>query len=67
MITALLSEGRNEFQRHVLLRELANNNHEVSGAFRELEVLRHCQLEQRQSISVMLTHAQYMIQKVKNH
>lgn len=67
VIPAFLSDGRNELQLHALLRELGNNNHEVSGAFRELEVMRHCFLEMRQSISDMQTHAQYMLQKVKNH
>ncbi|WP_336709640.1 MULTISPECIES: Rha family transcriptional regulator [unclassified Cedecea] len=67
VLTALLSEEREGLQLHALIRELGNNNHEVSGAYRELEVIRYCLMQQRKAIGDMLTHAEYIIKQAKSH
>lgn len=61
VMPAFLSNEREGLQLHALLRELGQNNHEVSGAFRELEVIRYCLLEQRKIIKDISTHAQYIM------
>lgn len=61
VIPALLSDDRQSLQLQALLRELGENNHEVSGAFRELEVIRYCLLEQRKIIRDIASHAQYIM------
>ncbi|WP_395490892.1 Bro-N domain-containing protein [Cedecea davisae] len=67
VLPALLSEEREGLQLHALLRELGSNNHEVAGAYRELEVIRYCLLQQRKAIGDMLTHAEYIIKQAKSH
>lgn len=64
VLPALLSDDRQGLQLQALLRELGENNHEVSGAFRELEVIRYCLLEQRKIIRDIGTHAQYIMAQV---
>ncbi|MEN0629793.1 BRO family protein [Phytobacter ursingii] len=61
VLPALLSDDRQGLQLQALLRELGENNHEVSGAFRELEVIRYCLIEQRKIIRDIGTHAQYIM------
>nr|WP_308168541.1 Bro-N domain-containing protein [Cedecea davisae] len=67
VLPALLSEEREGLQLHALLRELGSNNHEVAGAYRELEVIRYCLLQQRKAIGDMLTHAEYIIKQAQTH
>lgn len=67
VLPALLSDDRQGLQLQALLRELGENNHEVSGAFRELEVIRYCLLEQRKIIKDIGTHAQYIMAQVTGH
>jgi hypothetical protein len=67
VMPAFLSDEREGLQLQALLRELGENNHEVSGAFRELEVIRYCLLEQRKIIRDIGTHAQYIMAQVAGH
>ena len=67
VLPALLSDDRQGLQLQALLRELGENNHEVSGAFRELEVIRYCLLEQRKIIKDISTHAQYIMAQIAGH
>lgn len=67
VMPAFLSDEREGLQLHALIRELGQNNHEVSGAFRELEVIRYCLLEQRKIIKDISTHAQYIMAQVTGH
>ncbi|WP_313698130.1 BRO family protein [Pantoea sp.] len=60
VIPALLSDARNGLQLRSLLSELADNNHDVSGAWRELEAIRHHLLEQRKVMNDLATHGQYI-------
>lgn len=67
VLPALLSEEREGLQLYALIRELGSNNHEVSGAYRELEVIRYCLMQQRKAIGDMLSHAEYIIKQAKNY
>lgn len=67
VLPALLSDDRQGLQLQALLRELGENNHEVSGALRELEVIRYCLLEQRKIIRDIGTHAQYIMAQIAGH
>jgi len=60
VIPALLSDARKGLQLRALLSELADNNHDVSGAWRELEAIRHHLLEQRKLLNDIATHGQYI-------
>ncbi|CAM8501212.1 BRO family protein [Klebsiella pneumoniae] len=62
VIPALLSDARKGLQLRALLSELADNNHDVSGAWRELEAIRHYLLEQRKVMSELATHGQCIAQ-----
>lgn len=62
VIPALLSDARKGLQLRALLGELADNNHDVSGAYRELEAIRVYLLEQRKKMSEIVTHCSYISQ-----
>lgn len=46
--------------------ELTNNNHNVSGAYRELEAIRHCLQEQRKRLNDIASHSSYISQLTGN-
>lgn len=62
VIPALLSDARQGLQLRALLAELAYNNHDVSGAYRELEAMRHYLLDQRKLLNDIATHSGYISQ-----
>jgi prophage antirepressor-like protein len=62
VIPTLLSENRRGLQLHALLAELASNDHDVSGAWRELEAIRLHLAEQRKLLAELATHGQYIAQ-----
>lgn len=62
VIPALLSDNRRGLQLHALLAELASNDHDVSGAWRELEAIRLHLAEQRKLLAELATHGQYIAQ-----
>ena len=63
-LPALLSENGNS-QLHALLRELMENGHVVSGAWRELEVVRYMLRQQQKMMLDIATHAAYIQQATK--
>lgn len=62
VIPALLSDNRRGLQLHALLAELASNDHDVAGAWRELEAIRLHLAEQRKLLAELATHGQYIAQ-----
>ncbi len=63
-LPALLSD-KGKTQLHALLRELAENGHDVSGAHRELEVVRYMLAQQQKMMLDIATHAAYIQQATK--
>ncbi|MBU9831275.1 anti-repressor protein [Rahnella sp. FC061912-K] len=63
-LPALLSD-KGKTQLHTLLRELAENGHDVSGAHRELEVVRYMLAQQQKLLLDIATHAAYIQQATK--
>jgi prophage antirepressor-like protein len=63
-LPALLSD-KGKTQLHALLRELAENGHDVSGAYRELEVVRYMLAQQQKLLVDIATHAAYIQQATK--
>lgn len=63
-LPALLSD-KGKTQLHALLRELAENGHNVSGAHRELEVIRYMLAQQQKMMLDIATHAAYIQQATK--
>ncbi|WP_324030158.1 hypothetical protein GC087_07290 [Pantoea sp. JZ2] len=62
VIPALMSDNRRGLQLHALLAELASNDHDVSGAWRELEAIRLHLAEHRKLLAELATHGQYIAQ-----
>lgn len=62
VIPALMSENRRGLQLHALLAELASNDHDVAGAWRELEAIRLHLAEQRKVLAELATHGKYIAQ-----
>lgn len=62
VIPALMSENLKGLQLHALLVELADNNHDVSGAHRELEAIRYYLKQQRKKMSEIVTHCDFISQ-----
>ncbi len=54
-------------QLGALLRELAENGHNVAGAYRELEIVRHLMVQQHKLMLDIATHATYIQQATKIH
>lgn len=52
-------------QLGALLRELAENGHNVAGAYRELEIVRHLMVQQHKLMLDIATHAAYIQQAAK--
>lgn len=65
VIPALLSDNRKGLQLRALLGELANNNHDVSGAWRELEAIRLYLVEQRKLLNDIASHSGYISQLIE--
>lgn len=63
-LPAVLSD-KGKTQLHALLRELAENGHDVSGAHRELEVVRYMLAQQQKLLLDIATHAAYIQQATK--
>lgn len=63
-LPALLSD-KGKTQLHALLRELAENGHDVSGAHRELEIVRYMLAQQQKLLLDIATHAAYIQQATK--
>lgn len=63
-LPAVLSDKGNT-QLHALLRELAENGHDVSGAHRELEIVRYMLAQQQKLLLDIATHAAYIQQATK--
>lgn len=63
-LPALLSD-KGKTQLHALLRELAENGHNVAGAHRELEVIRYMLAQQQKMMLDIATHAAYIQQATK--
>lgn len=65
VIPALLSE-HGELQLRALMCELADNGHDVSGAYRELEAIRYHIKQMNSRWNDVATHAQYILQQSKH-
>lgn len=63
-LPAVLSD-KGKTQLHALLRELAENGHDVSGAHRELEIVRYMLAQQQKLLLDIATHAAYIQQATK--
>ena len=63
-LPAVLSD-KGKTQLHALLRELAENGHDVSGAHRELEIVRYMLTQQQKLLLDIATHAAYIQQATK--
>lgn len=63
-LPAVLSD-KGKTQLHALLRELAENGHDVSGAHRELEIVRYLLAQQQKLLLDIATHAAYIQQATK--
>lgn len=63
-LPAVLSD-KGKTQLHGLLRELAENGHDVSGAHRELEIVRYMLAQQQKLLLDIATHAAYIQQATK--
>lgn len=62
VIPALLQQD-GQLQLRALMRELASNEHDVSGAWRELEAIRHYLQEQRKLLLDLASHGEYIAQR----
>lgn len=63
-LPAVLSD-KGKTQLHALLRELAENGHDVSGAHREMEIVRYMLAQQQKLLLDIATHAAYIQQATK--
>ncbi|CFQ88082.1 MULTISPECIES: Bro-N domain-containing protein [Yersinia] len=64
VIPALISESRS-IQLYDLLRELAENEHNVSGCYRELEAMRYFIIEFNKRMNAIASHASFINQQTK--
>ncbi|WP_338505113.1 BRO family protein [Erwinia aphidicola] len=64
VIPALLSD-KGQLQLRALMCELADNGHDVSGAYRELEAIRHHVKQLTSRWNDVASHAQYILQQAK--
>ncbi|WP_338507136.1 BRO family protein [Erwinia aphidicola] len=64
VIPALLSD-KGQLQLRALMGELADNGHDVSGAYRELEAIRHHVKQLTSRWNDVASHAQYILQQAK--
>ncbi|PRD13514.1 hypothetical protein CQW29_21070 [Pantoea coffeiphila] len=65
VIPALLSE-HGELQQRALMCELADNVHDLSGAYRELGAIRNHIKQMDSRWNDVATHAQYILQQAKH-
>ncbi|WP_145548560.1 ORF6N domain-containing protein [Yersinia massiliensis] len=64
VLPALISESRS-IQLYDLLRELAENEHNVSGCYRELEAMRYFIIEFNKRMNAIASHAAFINQQTK--
>ncbi|MGP9420064.1 BRO-N domain-containing protein [Ewingella sp. AOP9-I1-14] len=62
---AAIVADNSKTQLGALLRELAENGHNVAGAYRELEIVRHLMVQQHKLMLDIATHAAYIQQATK--